>query len=97
MKGYLTNSSGIGNYNTTGYSNQNSVAVTGSSDSYVIKNIYDLAGNVPEFTMETYDDGDYFNKIPRGGSCDNSGSDFPVSKRHYAGASTSGFRTALYL
>ena len=102
LKGYITNSTGIGNYDTTTYSGQNPVALTGSSNAYVIKNIYDLAGNVEELTMETYDDGDYLNKSPRGGHYDVSGSDEPVSRRSYDGwnaenKATGGFRTALYL
>ena len=45
---YLTNSSGIGNYQTSGKMQ------TGNNGTYQIKNIYDLAGNVKEWTMEQY-------------------------------------------
>ena len=38
-----------------GYYEQSSTTVTGSSESYAVKNIYDLAGNCWEWTMESYD------------------------------------------
>ena len=38
-----------------GYYNQSSPTVTGASESYTVKNIYDLAGNCYEWTMESYD------------------------------------------
>ena len=102
LKGYITNSCGIGNYSDGIDVEQNSVALTGSSSSYVIKNIYDLAGNVKELTMETYNDGDYYNKTPRGGYFETSGLSEPVSRRTYTGWNAEncvygGFRTALYL
>ena len=37
-----------------GYYGQSSPTVTGSSADYSVKNIYDLAGNVWEWTMESY-------------------------------------------
>ena len=37
-----------------GYYEQSSPTVTGSSEFYAVKNIYDLAGNVVEWTMESY-------------------------------------------
>ena len=43
---YVANSKDKGNYNQTG------PVECGSSDSYRVKNIYDLAGNVDEWTME---------------------------------------------
>ena len=49
-QGWLTNSTGKGNY----YDNDstNNPAKTGSNDNYQMKHIYDLAGNVYEWTME---------------------------------------------
>ena len=44
---FVANSTGKGNY--TG-----SLLPTGSSSDYAVKNIYDLAGNVGEWTMESY-------------------------------------------
>ena len=51
-QGWLTNSTGKGNY----YDNDstNNPAKTGSKDNYQMKHIYDLAGNVYEWTMEAY-------------------------------------------
>ena len=37
-----------------GYYEQSWPTVTGSSESYAVRNIYDLAGNVAEWTMEEY-------------------------------------------
>ena len=51
LKGYLTNSSGKGNY--SGDLN----TITGSNDNYQMKHIYDLAGNVYEWTMEAHSPG----------------------------------------
>ena len=45
---FVANSTGKGNY--TG-----SLLPTGSNSDYAVKNIYDLAGNVEEWTMESYD------------------------------------------
>ena len=49
-QGWLTNSNGKGNH----YDNDssNNPAKTGSNDNYQMKHIYDLAGNVSEWTME---------------------------------------------
>ena len=49
-QGWLTNSNGKGNY----YDNDstNNPAKTGSNDNYQMKHMYDLAGNVSEWTME---------------------------------------------
>ena len=38
-----------------GYYNADTPTTTGSSSNYAVKNIYDLAGNVAEWTMESYD------------------------------------------
>ena len=75
----------------------------GSSDNYRVKNIYDLAGNVDEWTMEVYNNG---NRIDRGGNYNNYASpsnEVPASARvavppDYDNiADTIGFRVALYL
>ncbi len=82
-----------GNYNTGSKIN------TGSNETYKLNNIYDLAGNVSEWTMET--NGSY-GRVFRGGNYFISGSGFPVSNRSDAGGPTHsdvgiGFRFVLYI
>ena len=63
LKGYLTDSSDIGNYSGT------LNWTTGSNDNYQMKHIYDLAGNEYEWTMEVYEEhpgGDYDYRVTRG-------------------------------
>ena len=93
-KNFVADSTGKGNY--TG-----DLAVTGSSDDYDIKNIYDLAGNVYEWTMEAYDTGVRTSRVYRGGYYRETGFYYPASYRYYYDLSSSsasiGFRIALYL
>ena len=97
----LTDSRYYGNYknsespaNVTGYGTKQ---VAGFSENWKTKNIYDLAGNVWEWTSEAYNS----LLISRGGSCSCGGSDYPVSYRNYIGASyiadSIGFRPRLYI
>ena len=72
LKGYLTDSSDIGNYSGTLNS------ITGENDNYKIKNIYDLAGNVWEMTMESYN---IVYRVSRGGDFGNDGNPYPCSDR----------------
>ena len=53
---YVANSTGKGNYDEEENSIEwkGKVTTCGSSDAYRVKNIYDLAGNVYEWTMESY-------------------------------------------
>lgn len=44
---YVTNSTGKGNYNGT-------IAATGSNENYKVGNIYDMAGNIHDSTLESY-------------------------------------------
>ena len=82
-----------------GYYDADAPTTTGSSSAYAVKNIYDLAGNVAEWTMESY----YTDsRVIRGGSYDNSGSIFPASYRYDIYPSrydydSIGFRVTLYL
>ena len=81
-----------------GYYNASSPTTTGSSSYYEVNKIYDLAGNVREWTMESYDN---YERISRGGNYDNSGSSHPASYRlKYDiayGVTHIGFRVTLYL
>ena len=96
LAGYLTDSTGKGNYN------KSNAIPTGSNPAYQLKNIYDIAGNVYEWTMEKI----YNAKVIRGGmytaeptsggldgapcSCR---SGYPV----YVEEENLGFRIAIYL
>ena len=97
----LTDSRYYGNYkDSLAPANENSgiKRKAGFSENWKTKNIYDLAGNVCEWTSEAY--GSSF--IDRGGSYNDDGSDGPVSFRHnpyYASFPYSdvGFRPRLYI
>ena len=88
---YLKNSENQGNY--TG-----SITKTGAQETYAVKNIYDMAGNVIEWTMEASDTD---NRVYRGGFYSISGGSVPASSRSYDGPDGSnfiiGFRVTLYL
>ena len=90
-EGYVKNSVNQGNH--TG-----NIAKTGDQETYAIKNIYDMAGNVYEWTMEAYDTG---SRVNRGGNYGNPGGYYPASTRYYNGPdygnSNRGFRVTLYL
>ena len=95
----VTDSSTWGNHsdskspaNVTGY---NSKQVTGFSEYWKAKNIYDLAGNVCEWTNEAYST----NRICRGGSFYRNGNEYSVSYLHFHNGTDDslGFRIALYI
>ena len=79
-----------GNYDTSG-----KLIKTGNNEFYQIKNIYDIAGNVSEWTMETYG---INKKVVRGGK---SGSKDGITFREESdvteNSSLYGFRIALYI
>ena len=89
---YIVNSTGKGNYS-------GNLQNTGNDASYSIKNIYDMAGNVNEWTMEAYiTNGD---KTTRGGAYSNTPL-IPASFRMMGYTPSSkteatGFRVALYI
>ena len=98
---FVSNSTGQGNYNEDENTNswKNNLTSCGSSDDYRVKNIYDLAGNVFEWTMEA---GSTECRVVRGGYFNDSGSYYPASFRSYdgdpdVGSERLGFRVALYL
>ena len=96
----LKDSRTYGNYNDSlAPANENSGTkrTAGFNENWKVKNIYDLAGNVWEWTSEAYSS----ISISRGGSYDYGGSDFPVSCRDRDSASgangVTGFRLRLYI
>ena len=100
-KASLKDSRYYGNYdnslspaNVSGYRKKQ---VAGYSDKWMVKNIYDLAGNVWELTSEASSSG----FIRRGGCGGNDGSSVPVSYRYLSNASFTyndiGFRVRLYI
>ena len=97
---FVSNSTGQGNYNEGENTNswKNNLTSCGSSDDYRVKNIYDLAGNVFEWTMEVYSTD---RRVYRGGYFGYSGSEYPVSNRNGGLPDdiyeSLGFRVALYL
>ena len=72
---------------------------TGADDSFSKMGIYDLAGNVDEWTLE-HGSITYNPCALRGGTYGNSGSNDPASSRFFSGTTnlydTFGFRLALY-
>ena len=100
----VNDSKNWGNYNdsideaktNSGSSNMN--YTTGRNEAWKAKNIYDIAGNEWEWTMEAYDSS---HRVLRGGLYLFNGSDFPASHRnndlpHHSDHYLS-FRIALYL
>ena len=67
---YVTNSVGMGNFGIIGGVNDgwsnSSPAPTGNSEKYKVKNVFDLAGNVNERTLEARSN---YIRIYRGGDC----------------------------
>ena len=97
----LTDSRYYGNHKdslTPANENSGTKKIAGFSENWKTKNIYDLAGNVWEWTSETQKS----SLIYRGGGCDGGGDDNPVSYRsNFFGATSThnyiGFRLRLYI
>ena len=89
---FLTNSNGKGNYGTS------STIPTGSNPEYQLKNIYDMAGNVSEWTMEAHSTD---NRVYRGGGYIHAGSNAPVTSRSIGSPDGTspvlGFRLAFFV
>ena len=73
---------------------------TGAVDRNSLMNIYDIAGNVWEWTLEHATSDSSYPCAPRGGSCVDTGSSFPASSRGGNATTDSnrvvGFRLSLY-
>ena len=98
---FAKNSDGMGWYSgVTGNENRQTGIDLKDGDNIknMTKKIYDLAGNVSEWTMESYNT---FSRVGRGGYYGYSGSYIPGSYRNFVYPSVSypciGFRVTLYL
>ena len=97
---YIVNSVGMGNYGNIsevndGYPDTNKLAPTGC---FEVKHIYDLAGNVYDWTLEAYDTNF---RVYRGGDYDNTNSndtraDYRYSRYPYYASAINGSRPSLY-
>ena len=89
---FPTNSTGKGNYGTS------SLIPTGSNSAYAVNNIYDMTGNVYDWTIEA---STTRYRVERGGYCGNIASNIPASSRgNYFDSTHSGSvgcRSALYV
>ena len=107
-KYYITNGVGKGNYGEItidgkkiedGNDNPSAPASTGSQETYRVKNIYDLAGNVYEWTLEAISP---HHRVIRGGNYNitNLGNTRPDYRSYYYGPTSSysgiGSRLTLY-
>ena len=94
-KKYTYDSTGKGNYSGT---NGNKPIATGSVEEYAVNNIYNMAGNVWDWTIEA-NNTNY--RVGRGGDYYSSASSFPSSSRGIYGptrsSSGNGSRVALYM
>ena len=96
---YITNAVGMGNYGAgdSDTSTSDSVA-TGKREEYKVKNIYDLAGNVYDWTLETNNTN---NRVLRGGNYSSTNASYTKASYRYnvatinSGAAT-GSRFTLY-
>ena len=96
----LKNSSSWGNYidsEGAAATNSGSKQPTGTNDAWQANNIYDLAGNVFDWTIEA---NVTYVRVVRGGNCYGVGSDIPASSRGNLPSSTDGYtgsRSALFV
>lgn len=101
MRGTGTNiddSTNYGNYQNS-RDGLNKVVETGSNDRWKINNIYDMAGNVWEYTTEEYGEHEKYH-IGRGGGYWNYGNLYPISTRGTSEDASDlniGFRVVMYL
>ena len=100
-KFYVTNAVSMGNYGIRvvddGWSSV-TTAPTGNSDNYKVKNVFDLAGNVLEWTLEA---GYTSNRVARGGNSNYTNSSGTEAGSRdglypYGGGSSIGSRATLY-
>ena len=94
---FPTNSEGKGNYHGT-QGDTAKVIPTGSNSAYAVNNIYDMAGNVFDWTLEAPSATD---RVFRGGNSGNTASSYPASDRGFNSPTYSdsriGSRSTLYV
>ena len=94
----ICNSTSWGNYSNNTETGHGIIQSTGYSENWKANNIYDLAGNVREWTMEAYDT---YSRVYRGGNYNTYGSVHPASGRSYYTPTyilvSIGVRGALYI
>ena len=97
IKNFPTNSAGRGNYSGTQSDGDHAIP-TGSNPRYAVNNIFDMAGNVYDWTLEA---GGTDYRVVRGGKCDHAASIYSASFRYYNGPtgsnSDAGSRSTLYV
>lgn len=103
INSFVINSTNKGNYNENENINdwKGKVTLTGSLENYQEKNIYDMGGNLREWTMETFYSPASKSRVLRGGCYALSGKNYPANVReNYIQPTTYGsfgFRICLYL
>ena len=94
---YTYDSTGKGNYAGT-QGSTNKAIPTGSNDTYAVNNIYDMAGNVRDWTIEAYNT---YSRVSRGVYYNFNASSYPASLRNLfsptSSYSSNGSRLALYM
>ena len=97
-KKYIIDSTGMGWYDGVSGNSEHKTGIDLNGGKNQVKKVYDLAGNVYEWTMESYDT---YDRVNRGGGFYNAGSYSPASKRgnNIPSYSTDdlGFRPTLFL
>ena len=99
-KKYIIDSTGMGWYFRVSGNSENKTGIDLNGGKNQVKKIYDLAGNVDEWTMESHDTD---NRVHRGGGYYGTGSNYPASYRGSFNPSRNGddfgigFRPTLFL
>ena len=77
-KKYIIDSTGMGWYNGVSGNSEHKTGIDLNGGKNQVKKVYDLAGNLWEWTMESYNT---YSRVIRGGNCDITGSAYPASYR----------------